>query len=212
VILYLGSKNYSSWSLRAWLALKHTGLPFEEVVIPLDQPTSKSEIARHSPSGRVPALADGDFVVWDSLAICEYLAERYPPLWPEERAVRALARSVSCEMHSGFQALRQHLPMNARRSSPGVQRTDEVNADIARISAIWRQCREAHGAGGPFLFGRFSIADCMYAPVVSRFATYGVDTDEVGRAYSAAIWAMPAMQAWITAARAEPHTSPKYDR
>ena len=210
--IIVGSKNYSSWSLRAWLALEQTGAPFDEVVIALDRPETKGEIARHSPSGRVPALHDGERVVWDSLAIAEYLAERFPEagLWPADESARAIARAVSAEMHSGFSALRQNMPMNMRASAPGRGRAPGVDEDLARIFAIWRECRERFGAGGPFLFGRRSIADAMYAPVVSRLTTYGVALDETAAAYSRAIWELPAMQRWLAASRLEPAAS-KYE-
>jgi glutathione S-transferase len=204
--IYLGNKNYSSWSMRPWLALKHTGVAFEEVVIPLYEPTSRATILGYSPSGRVPALKDGEHTVWDSLAICEYLAERFPDarLWPEDRIERARARSVSAEMHAGFAALREHLPMNIRSSFPGRGVTPEVQADINRIAAIWIQCRTRHAAGGPFLFGHFTIADAMYAPVVTRFRTYRTPLDEIAQAYADAVWALPAMQEWAAAAKNEP--------
>lgn len=204
--IYLGNKNYSSWSLRPWLALKQTGAAFEEVVIPLSESTTRGTILRHSPSGKVPALKHGELVVWDSLAICEYLAETFPEagLWPEDKAARAVARSVSAEMHSGFAALRQHLPMNVRSSFPNRSPSPEAQADINRIAAIWRDCRKRFGGSGPFLFGRFSVADCMYAPVVSRFRTYKIEIEEVSQAYCDAVWALPAMQEWLTAATNEP--------
>jgi glutathione S-transferase len=210
--IIIGSKNYSSWSLRAWLALEQTGAPFDEVVIALDRPETKGEIARHSPSGRVPALHDGERVVWDSLAIAEYLAERFPEagLWPADESARAIARAVSAEMHAGFSALRQNMPMNMRASAPGRGRAPGVDEDLARIFAIWRECRERFGAGGPFLFGRRSVADAMYAPVVSRLTTYGVALDETAAAYSRAIWELPAMQRWLAASRLEPAAS-KYE-
>jgi glutathione S-transferase len=204
--IYIANKNYSSWSLRGWLPLKHTGASFEEVVIPLREPMTRGTILRHSPSGRVPALTHGDLTVWDSLSICEYLAETFPEakLWPDDKTARAVARSVSAEMHSGFQALRQHLPMNIRSSFPNRGVTPEVQADINRIGAMWRDCRKRFGAAGPFLFGAFTAADCMYAPVVSRFRTYKVELDEVAQAYCDAVWALPAMQEWLTDATNEP--------
>jgi len=204
--LYIGNKNYSSWSLRPWLALKHTGAAFDEVVIPLDEPTTKATILRHSPSGRVPALLHGELTVWDSLAICEYLAEIFPEtkLWPEAKDARAVARAASSEMHSGFAALRGHLPMNVRSSFPNRGVNPEVQADINRITVLWRDCRKRFGAGGDFLFGAFSNADAMFAPVVTRFRTYKIELDEVAQAYADAVWALPAMQEWATAARNEP--------
>jgi glutathione S-transferase len=204
--LYVGNKNYSSWSLRPWLALKRTGAEFDEVLIPLDQPTTRATILKVSPSGRVPVLLHGEFAVWDSLAICEYLAERFPEakLWPEDGAARAVARSASAEMHSGFAALRGHLPMNIRSSFPNRGVTPEVQAEINRIVALWRDCRRRFGAGGPFLFGDFTIADAMFAPVVTRFRTYRVALDDEAQAYCDAVWAMPAMQEWAQAAANEP--------
>jgi glutathione S-transferase len=206
ITIYLGNRNYSSWSLRPWLALKQTGAAFDEEVIPLSEPTTRSTILRYSPSGRVPALKHNDLTVWDSLAICEYLAETFPQakLWPDDKAARAVARAVSGEMHSGFAALRDHLPMNMRSSFPNRGVTPEVQADINRITAIWRDCRKRFGADGPFLFGGFTIADAMYAPVVSRFRTYKVELEEEAQAYSDAVWALPALQEWLAAAKNEP--------
>jgi glutathione S-transferase len=204
--IYLGNKNYSSWSLRPWLALKQTGIEFDEELIPLSEPTTRSTILRYSPSGRVPALIHNGLTVWDSLAICEYLAESFPAaqLWPADAAARAVARAVSAEMHSGFAALRNHLPMNMRSSFPNRGVTPEVQADINRITAIWRDCRKRFGEGGPFLFGGFTNADAMYAPVVSRFRTYRVELEEEAQAYADAVWALPALQEWLTAAKNEP--------
>ena len=205
--LVVGSKNYSSWSLRPYLALAHTGAPFEEVVIALDAPDTAANIARYSPSGRVPLLRHGALSVWDSLAICEYLAELFPEakLWPQEREARAMARSVSAEMHSSFMALRQNCGMNLRARKPGVGlQAPGVAQDIARIKELWTQCRQRYGKGGPFLFGAFSIADAMFAPVVTRFVTYGVPLDEVGAAYRDAVLGLPAMKQWMEAAAAEP--------
>ena len=209
--LVVGSKNYSSWSLRPWLALRTAGIPFEDVVVPLDRPETKAEIARHSPSGRVPVLRDGELVVWDSLAIIEYAAERFPEahLWPADRAARAVARSVSAEMHAGFQALRAHLPMNLKRTPAPRDLPAEAEADIARVKEIWRACR-ARGTG-PFLFGAFSGADAMYAPVVTRFETYRVPVDPEIRAYMDAILGLPAYREWREAALAEPWASAKWD-
>ena len=205
--IYLGNKNYSSWSLRAWLALKATGAPFDEVVIPLYQPGSRETLLKYSPSGRVPVLHHGDTVIWDSLAICESLAETFPAagLWPDEGAARAMARAASAEMHSGFQALRSQHPMNMRSSFPGRDITPEAQSDINRVMSIWRTARARYGEGnGDFLFGRFSIADAMYAPVVSRFRTYKFDLEREADDYCTAIMALPAMQEWATAARNEP--------
>jgi glutathione S-transferase len=204
--IYLGNKNYSSWSLRPWLALKQTGAAFDEEVIPLDEAATRSTVLRFSPSGRVPALKHDELTVWDSLAICEYLAETFPAakLWPDDRAARAVARAVSAEMHSAFAALRNHLPMNMRSSFPNRGVTPEVQADINRITAIWRDCRKRFGAGGDFLFGGFTIADAMYAPVVSRFRTYKIELEAEAQAYADAVWALPALQEYLTAAKNEP--------
>ena len=204
--LVIGNKNYSSWSMRPWLVLKKTGEAFEEIVIPLDRPESKAEIFKHSPSGFVPTLKDGDIAIWESLSICEYIAERFPDagLWAKDPAARAVARSVSAEMHSGFSTLRTNMPMNVRGNAPGKGRAPGVQEDINRISAIWRDCRTRFGAGGPYLFGTFTIADAMYAPVVSRFVTYQVELDADAKAYVNTMWADPAMVAWVDGARREP--------
>jgi len=214
ITIYLGNKNYSSWSLRAWLALRHTGAPFREELFDLTAPGVREAIRERSPTGRVPALEDGEVRVWDSLAIGEYLAERFPEagLWPVDTSGRATARSVVAEMHSGFQDLRRHMPMNVRRSSPGKGRAEGVEADIERIRSSWRHCRARYGAGGEFLFGAFSLADCFYAPVAFRFATYAVELDPPCRAYCDALLALPAMQEWRSAAEREPATDPAYDR
>jgi len=204
--IYIGNKNYSSWSLRGWLALKATEAPFEEVLIKLHEPNTRTEVLRHSPSGRVPALKHGEITVWESLAIGEYLAERFPKakLWPSDIAARAAARAVSTEMHAGFSALRTHFPMNIRSNFPNRGSTPEVQADIDRITAIWHDCRNRFGKTGPFLFGTFTVADAMYAPVVSRFRTYKVELDAETQAYSDAVWSLPAMQEWAAAAKNEP--------
>lgn len=204
--IYIGNKNYSSWSLRAWLALKAAGPAFEEVLIPLYIPGSKPEILRHSPSGKVPVLRHGAVTVWDSLAIAEYLAERFPAagLWPATVEARAEARAVSAEMHGGFLALRRHLPMNLRKRVPDRALTPEAEADVARVTGLWSDCRRRFGQAGPFLFGTFTIADAMYAPVVSRFKTYAVALDDMAQAYAEAVWAYPAMREWAAAAEKEP--------
>jgi glutathione S-transferase len=204
--IYIGNKNYSSWSLRGWLMLKHTGTAFDEVLIPLSEPSTRATILRHSPSGKVPALQHGERMIWDSLAIGEYLAEVFPSarLWPEEMKARSVARAVSAEMHAGFAPLRTHLPMNMRSSFPDRGVTPEAQADINRITALWRDCRNRFGAGGEFLFGHFTIADAMYAPVVSRFRTYKIALEEEAQRYADAIWALPALQEWLAAARNEP--------
>jgi glutathione S-transferase len=167
--LVIGNKNYSSWSLRPWLAMKMAGASFQEIVIPLRQQTTAADIARHSPAGKVPVLHDGEITVWESIAILEYLSEAMPEarLWPKDQEARAVARAVSAEMHAGFVALRTHMPMNIRASKPGRGRTPEVEMDIRRIVTLWEDCRARFGEGGPFLFGGFSNADAMYAPVVT---------------------------------------------
>jgi glutathione S-transferase len=203
--LVIGNKNYSSWSLRPWLAMKMAGVEFAEVVIPLRRDATATEIARHSPGGKVPALRHGELVVWESIAILEFIAEAFPEarLWPRQREARAVARAVSAEMHAGFVALRTHMPMNIRGSKSGRGRTPEVEKDIRRIVAIWEDCRARFGAGGPFLFGAFGNADAMYAPVVTRFNTYGVALEGLARAYADAILALPPMREWFAAAAAE---------
>jgi glutathione S-transferase len=204
--LVVGSKNYSSWSLRPYLALAHTGQPFREVVIALDEPDTAANIAKYSPSGRVPALQHGTLAIWDSLAICEYLAETFPQakLWPQEREARAVARAVVAEMHSGFSNLRQNMTMDIRAQKPGQGRAPGVAEDIARIQALWNDSRSRFGQGGPFLFGHFTIADAFYAPVVTRFVTYEVELDAVSRAYRDTILELPALKTWTEAARSEP--------
>jgi glutathione S-transferase len=208
--LVIGDKNYSSWSLRPWLALKHCGIPFEEERIRLRQPGSKAEILRNSPSGKVPVLKTKVGLVWDSLAIFEYLAESHPRcgLWPDSQETRAAARSVSAEMHSGFAALRNDLPMDLLSSLPAPPITDALRIDIERVVGIWMEARHRFGDKGPFLFGAFSCADAMFAPVATRFRTYGVDLAYFGDdgsafAYGAAIFDRTAMAEWIEGARAE---------
>lgn len=202
--LVIGSKNTSSWSLRPWLLLKQSGLAFEEVVIPLRRADTRERILAVSPSGKVPVLVMGDVRIWDSLAICEFLAEHDPALWPANSRARAMARSISAEMHSGFTSLRTFLPMDfiARFGPPG-KLLAAVRADIERVLDIWNECRRLHGEEGPFLFGAFSIADAMFAPVCSRFATYAVPLDPVSEAYVARMMALPAMQEWGRGAAAE---------
>jgi glutathione S-transferase len=208
--LVIGDKNYSSWSLRPWLALKYFGIPFVEERIRLRQPESKAAILKHSPSGKVPALQAHGLVVCDSLAILEFLAERHPELglWPRDTMARALARSVSAEMHSGFATLRNEMPMDLLGRLPAPPIGEELKNDITRITAIWRQSRARFGADGPFLFGAFSNADAMFAPVATRFRTYGIDLDRFGDdgsagAYGRAILALPAMAEWTAGAEAE---------
>lgn len=213
LVLVIGNKAYSSWSLRPWLLMKQAGIAFEEIRLSLYAEGAKQKLLEHSAAGKVPVLKDGDLTVWDSLAICEYLAERYPEkqLWPAQPAARARARSISAEMHSGFTNLRNQMPMNVRREIPGRARTPEVAADVARIETIWDECRSRHGTDGPFLFGAFCIADAMYAPVASRFRTYGVALAGAGAQYAAAIHALPAMREWIAGAHAEAEVNPQYE-
>ncbi len=200
--LVIGNKNYSSWSLRPWLVLKQAHIDFQEIRIPLHQETTDSDIRRYSPSGRVPVLRDGDLTVCESLAICEYVAERFPHarLWPQDVRTRAVARSISHEMHAGFQALRKNMPMDCRTRFPGKGMAPGVQEDINRITDIWKGCRERYGKGGAMLFGHFTIADAMFAPVVTRFMTYEVKVDPISKAYMDAVLALPVMQEWIKAA------------
>ena len=202
--LHVGSKRYSSWSLRAYLALSHTGAAFEARTILLDWPTSPGEIAKVSPTGRVPVLDHDGLMIWDSLAICEYAAELFPAarLWPEDRARRALARSISAEIHGGFAAMREALTMELTARKPAPVLAPEVAADVRRVQAIWREALDA--SGGPFLFGAFTIADAMYAPVATRFTTYSIEIDAQSRAYVETIAALPAMRQWSADAAREP--------
>lgn len=203
VTLIIGTKRYSSWSLRPWLAARMAGLTVNERLIDLRQPDTKANILAYSPSGKVPCLIHDGVTVWDSLAICEYLAETFPAagLWPDDRDARAVARAVSAEMHSGFVGLRNVCSMDMCAHTPLTDIPADVAADVARINAVWEDCRARFGAGGDFLFGRFSIADAMYAPVVSRFTTFDLPTGVVGRAYCQAIWALPAMAEWRDASK-----------
>ena len=211
--LVIGNKNYSSWSLRAWLPMRHYGIPFEEVRLPLDTPEFVRGVERWSPSGRVPVLHRGDLVVWDSLAICEYINETFLDgrAWPQGASERAVARAVSAEMHSGFQALRTALPMNCRRRARNFIVPPDAQRDIARITHLWRDCRARFGVGGAFLFGEFSIADAMYAPVALRFRSYGVTLGDSEQRYADAVRELPAVREWSAAAEAEGLPLPKYD-
>jgi len=214
--LVIGNKNYSSWSMRPWLAMRANDIAFEEVFIPLytDDKADKDRILSFSRAGKVPALIDGDVTVWDSLSIIEYLAEKFPQsrLWPEHRARRAHARSVSAEMHSGFAALRTQLPLNCRRERNGYRWDADAQRDIDRVQAIWRDLRARFGGDGDFLCGEFGIVDAMFAPVCTRFVAYGVEMDAAARDYAAAIYALPAMREWLAAAQAEPEHLPATDR
>jgi glutathione S-transferase len=201
--LIIGNKNYSSWSMRPWLALKVAGIAFEETVISLEAPDFKARVSALSGAGRVPVLIDGDVRVWESLAILEYLAEKFPAagLWPKDAGARARARAIASEMHAGFLPLRRRLPMNVARPVKPRALDDGAAADVARIDAIWSECRTKFG--GPFLFGPFGAADAMYAPVVWRFHTYAVEVSAAARAYMRAIMALPAWGGWRDAARRE---------
>ena len=203
--LILGNKNYSSWSLRPWIAMRHAGIAFDEEVIPLYEPGSAEKILKYSPTRKVPVLLDGDMIVWETLAILEHISERFPKaqLWPSDVKARAHARALSSEMHAGFAPLRKHCPMNMRRVGRKRELTAEVAADVRRIEAIWTDCRARFGAGGPFLFGSFGAADAMYAPVVSRFASYAIGVGAAAEAYMAAVRNLPAYKEWREAGVAE---------
>jgi glutathione S-transferase len=204
--LVIGNKNYSSWSFRPWIAMRVLGIPFDEKVIPLYEPGSREQILQYSPAGKVPVLVNGQHVIWESLAILEYLAEHFPQagLWPHEASARAHARAIAAEMHAGFQPLRKNCPMNMWLPPKARAQPDDVVGNVQRIDALWADCRKRFGQGGPFLFGGFGAADAMYAPVVSRFHTYGISVGASARAYMAAVMALPAWQEWRRAALAEP--------
>lgn len=201
--LVIGNKNYSSWSLRPWLLLRQFGFEFTESKIPLYTSISKGQLLVQSSSGKVPVLKDGELTVWDSLAICEYIADLCPdiPCWPTDKQNRALARSVSSEMHSSFMAIRNNLPMNCRRNMVYTGIDGELQADIERICQIWQECLLQ--SNGPFLFGEFSIADAMYAPVVLRFQSYGIKVGQIQSSYMGTILALESLQEWINAALEE---------
>lgn len=209
--LVIGNKNYSSWSMRPWMALTIAGIPFEERVISLEDPAFKQQLAKLSPAGKVPVLLDGELRIWESLSIIEYLADKFPDagLWPRDPAARAHARTISAEMHAGFAPLRRHCPMNMRRVPKRRELPAEVQADVARIDRMWADCRGRFGADGPFLFGRPGAADAMYAPVVSRFRTYEIDVGEATRAYMQAVMTLPGWIAWEEAARKETWVLPR---
>ncbi len=210
--LIIANKAYSSWSLRPWILLAHFKIPFEEVVIPLDLPDTR-DILKYAPNGKCPSLHDGKIAVWESLAIMEYVAEEHPEkaIWPRAKAARAHARSLAAEMHAGFAALRQARPCNFRRKPKAIAVSDEVRADVQRIEAAFAHARETFGKAGPFLFGRFSAADAMFAPVVNRFHVYDVPVAKTTRAYMEAMMALPAWKAWIADAEAEPWRIEKYE-
>lgn len=213
--LIIANKLHSSWSMRPWLLMTHFGIPFEEVLIPFgptfDDPDWKRQVKAHNPAGKVPALVDGETQVWESLSIIEYIADLRPDLaiWPRDRAARALARNVASEMHAGFSALRNACPVNLGKRHAPRDRGPKVAADVARITQIWNDCRARHGQGGPFLFGAFSAADAMYAPVCTRFRSYSISVDPVSEAYCDAIYALPAFKLWRDAALQEPWIVPE---
>lgn len=204
--LVIGNKSYSSWSLRPWLALKQAGADFHETVVALRQPGTKATLLAHSPSGKVPVLKHGDLTIWDSLAICEYVAELFPEaaLWPADRPARAVARAVAGEMHSGFMDLRRNLFMDLRRTYDAPERVAAAQADIDRVQQLWTDCRDRFGKGGSFLFGPFTIADAMFAPVCTRLRTWQVPLTPPAEAYMQAVLDLPAMQQWTAEAAAEP--------
>jgi glutathione S-transferase len=211
--LAIANKRYSSWSFRPWIVLRHFDIPFTEIVIPMAQETTRADMLRYAPTGKCPSLHDGVIAVWDSLAIIEYLAESFPDLaiWPRDRRARAQARALSAEMHSGFMAVRSNLPMNMLRAPAPIHFVPEVTADVARIEAGFAEARRAFGAGGDFLFGDFSAADAMFAPVVSRFHTYSVAVSPETRTYMDAMQRLPAFKEWVAGAQAEPWHIAKYD-
>lgn len=209
--LIIANRTYSSWSLRAWLACKASGHPFEEHVVLLRQPGTHAEILSWSPSGKLPCLIDNGLAIWDSLAIAEYLAEETPSLWPQDGAARAVARSVSAEMHSGFQALRSQMPMNLDRHAPLVSHSPELLADIQRIEGIWAGCRSRYGGSNRFLFGAWSVADMMFAPVCFRLESYQVELGPVAQEYMQNVLAHPHMLAWREAASHETAVIPEYE-
>jgi glutathione S-transferase len=210
--LVIGNKNISSWSMRPWVAAVAFNIPFTEVRLLLDQPDTATNIARYSHAGRVPVLLAGEMTIWDSLAICEYLAEQFPDkhMWPQDVAARAMARSIVAEMHSGFQALRNDMSMNIQASLPGRGRTPGAQADIGRICEIWEECLARFGHR-EFLFGGFSIADAFYAPVVTRFKTYGVALAPALQAYCDRVLAHPAVARWVNEALRETDPTPLHD-
>ncbi|HWA91215.1 MAG TPA: glutathione S-transferase family protein [Rhizomicrobium sp.] len=201
--LIVGTKDWSSWSLRPYLALRHVGVKFDEIVVPLRATATSPEILKHSPAGRVPVLKIGERAIWDSLAICETLNDLHPEagLWPDDPLTRAEARAAAAEMHSGFADVRDQLSMDFVRRLPLPELREATKAQIARILEAWEAALARHG--GPYLFGRFSIADCMYAPVVSRFTTYGIQAPARTKAYMETVWALPAMEDWRKAAQQE---------
>ena len=211
--LVIGNKNYSSWSFRPWIAMKNAGIPFDEEVVSLYVDGSREKILEHSPGGKVPILIDGDTHVWESLAILEYLAEKFPDkvFWPADQNARAHARAISTEMHAGFVPLRQQCGMSFWRPPAKRALSPETEADIARVQEIWTNARAKYGVGGPFLFGKFSAADAMYAPIVQRFIAYDIDVSAPAKAYMQAMTALPAWAEWRRAALRETWVIPKFE-
>lgn len=211
--LVIGNKAYSSWSLRPWILMAHMHIPFEEVALHMYDEKGKRAMRKHSPTGKVPALYDGDIHVWESLAIMEYLHEKYPDknIWPKNKAARAHARAIASEMHAGFQGLRQHCPTNFVREVKARALTEQAQKDVDRLQAMWADTRKRFGKGGPFLFGKFSAADAMFAPVVNRLHIYDVKVKKDTRAYMDAVRALPAWAAWHADAAAEKYRNPTYD-
>ena len=211
--LFIANTAYSSWSLRPWILLATFGIPFEEVLIPMYRPDSKKKMLKYAPTGKVPSLQDGDVSAYESISVIEYIAEKYPKkaIWPKNKVARAWARSLSAEMHAGFQGLRQHCPTNFRREMKERELTPQAADDVKRIEAAWAAARKKFGRGGPFLFGKFTAADAMFAPVVNRLHIYDVKVSKTSRAYMDAIMALPAWQAWIKDAHAEKWTNEIYD-
>ncbi|WP_020176726.1 glutathione S-transferase family protein [Methyloferula stellata] len=211
--LVIANKAYSSWSFRPWILLRHFEIPFEEIVIPMAQEETRANMLRYAPTGKCPSLHDGDISVWESLAIIEYVAESFPALaiWPRDRGARAYARSLSAEMHSGFTGLRSHLPTVFRRAVKKRELTPEAEADLIRVEAAWADARTRFGAGGAFLFGNFSAADAMFAPVVERLRAYDAPVSAATRSYMETVMALPSWQEWVAGAQAEPWRIEKYD-
>ena len=211
--LVVANKAYSSWSLRPWILLAHFKIPFEEVVIPMAEPETRAEMLKYAPTGKCPSLHDGRIAVWESLAIIEYVAEQYPEkgIWPKGKAARAHARALASEMHAGFPALRQECPTNFRRAPKAIALSDDAKADAARIEAAWAGAREAFGKAGPFLFGRFSAVDAMFAPVVNRFHAYAISVSPTTQSYMDAVMTLPAWKAWIADGETEPWRIERYE-
>lgn len=211
--LVIGNKNYSSWSLRPWLLMRQAGIPFREIRVPLYQEASRAALKQYTPWGRVPVLIDGDRVVWESLAVCEYLAERFADrsLWPSDPGARAVARAVSAEMHAGFAHMRAHLTMNCRQRFAPRPWPPAVEDDIVRIVELWADCRSRFGGEGGWLFGDFSIADAFFAPVACRFTTYAVPLPPAAAAYVDTVMSLPAMRDWMADARTETEVLPQFE-